>query len=136
MSFLQELLNHQAELESSLTGVDLLKLSRDLLKNRIFSRDAYEKLTYLDPDEDHLEPEVKVRYFLQLVYSRVEVDNSLFGRLVKALSRLRGEVEKVCTKIKEEMAKKCGDDKEKQNSSVLLTLSDISLLVERIVGGS
>ncbi len=42
----------------------------------------------------------------------------------------------MCTKIKEEMAKKCVDDKEKQNSNVLLTLSDIPLLVERIVGGS
>ncbi len=50
--------------------VDILKLFRDLLQNKVVSKDANEKLSALDPNQNHLEPEVKVRYLLQQGYAR------------------------------------------------------------------
>ncbi len=136
-SLMEVLLNHQTDLESSLADIDLLKLSKDLLKNRIFSRGANEKFTYLDPNQDHLEQEIKVRYLLQQVYAEIKEDNSLFSRLVKVLCRLRGEVEMVCRTMEEEMAKNSVDDKgARQISDVFLTSRDIPLLVNLIVAGS
>ncbi len=91
------LLQHQKELESLLSSTsDLSHLFRKLLNNNVLSQDFGGKFSSLDPDPDHLEQEVKVRYLLQHVLERVREDGKLFKKLVGVLSRLGGKVKDEC----------------------------------------
>ncbi len=89
-SAVEVLERYQTDLESSLKQSNLFKLSQDLLKNRVLSKDAYNKLASLDPDPTHLEPVVKVRYLLKLIYDRVRENDSVYARLMCALSAIGG----------------------------------------------
>ncbi len=122
------LLQHQEELESILDTADLYKLSQDLLKKKVLPEDCGHKFASLDPDPDHLEQEVKVRYLLQHVFERVREDGKVYNRLVKVLSRLGGRVRDECGAMNREVAKEsttCGGDRNDE-----IALKDVPHLVQ------
>ena len=98
---LQVLLQHKANLESSLEEEDLLKLTSELLKYRVISKEIHNK--YASLDQDHLETDVKVRYLLQQVCERVRKDNKVYDNLLRVLSRLKGNVKGACEAMGKEL---------------------------------
>ncbi len=127
------LLQHLEELESILDTADLYKLSQDLLKKKVLSEDSG-KFASLDPDPNHLEQEVKVRYLLQHVFERVREDGKVYNRLVKVLSRLGGRVRDECDAMNREVAKEsttCGGDRNDE-----IALKDVPHLVKCLVSSS
>ena len=69
---------------SSLSAPDLLKLSKDLQKHRVLSKQGSDILASLD--HDNLDSNTTVRYLLHVVGERVKVDNTLFAHFLKALT--------------------------------------------------
>ncbi len=134
-AYIQVLLRRRTDLESSLYSVDLLKLARDLLKNRVLSKDTGDKFTCLDPNPDHLEREVKVRYLLQHVYERVREDNNAYGRLVRVLSKHGGEVEMVCQAMKKDLVVE-NSDNSGSSGDRFITVKDVPFVAELIVAAS
>ena len=134
---LQVLLQHKANLESSLALEDLLKLTSELLKCRVVSKEIHNK--YASLDQDHLETDVKVRYLLQQVCERVREDNKVYDKLLRVLSRLGGGVKGVCEAMGKELERVEGG---KASSGALvgnemrLVEEDIPDLVELLVRGS
>ena len=137
---LQVLLQHKANLESSLAleeEKDLLKLTSELLKYLVISKEIHNK--YASLDQDHLETDVKVRYLLQQVCERVREDNKVYDKLLRVLSRLGGGVKGVCEAMGKELARveggKASSGAEVGNE-MLLVEEDIPDLVEFLVSGS
>ncbi len=127
------LLQHQKELESLLTSTsDLSHLFRKLLNNNVLSQDFGSKFSSLDPDPDHLEPEVKVRYLLQHVLERVREDGKLFKRLVGVLSRLGGKVKDECDAMNRGVAQERTSSQGKKIDIKLVT-KDVPYLVKSLV---
>ncbi len=136
-SAVEVLERYQTDLESSLKQLDLFKLSQDLLKNRVLSKDVYNKLASLDPDPTHLEPVVKVRYLLKLIYDRVRENDSVYGRLMCALSAIGGEMRALCRAMGGEVKQmeECTTSEEPERETLLVE-EDIPDLVESLVSGS
>ncbi len=136
-SAVEVLERYQTDLESSLKQSDLFKLSQDLLKNRVLPKDAYNKLASLDPDHTHLEPVVKVRYLLKLIYDRVRENDSVYGRLMCALSAIGGEMRALCRAMGGEVKQmeECTTSEEPERDTLLVE-EDIPDLVECLVSGS
>ncbi len=127
------LLQHQKELESLLTSTsDLSHLFRKLMNNNVLSQDFGSKFSSLDPDPDHLEPEVKVRYLLQHVLERVREDGKLFKRLVGVLSRLGGKVKDECDAMNRGVAQERTSSQGTKNDIKLVT-KDVPYLVKSLV---
>ena len=137
--YLQVLWKFREELESGLENADLLKLTEELTIRRVVTKDAHDKLTSLTLDTEHLKPEVKVRYLLQLVCDRVRESDGNFKKLEKVLNRLGEDVRKVCEAMGKELDKGVGD---KASSGVRaeeerqLVEQDVPGLVECLVHGS
>ena len=72
---------------SSLTAQDFLKLSKDLQKHRVLSKQSSDILASLD--HDNLDSNTTVRYLLHVVGERVKVDNTLCALFLKALTGFR-----------------------------------------------
>ena len=138
---LQVLLKHRAELALSLEDADLLKLSKQLTKCRVTSKEAYDKFLSLDKDNERLETDVKVRYLLQQVYEGVRRDGNAYDGLVRVLNscRLGGAVRSVCEAMRKELGKAEEDkasDEAVTASDTCLTDKDIPLVVELVESGS
>ena len=69
---------------SSLSAQDFLKLSNNLQKHRVISKQGADILASLD--HDNLDSNTTVRYLLHVVGERVKVDNTLFAQFLKALT--------------------------------------------------
>ena len=74
---------------SSLSAQDFLKLSKDLQKHRVLSKQGSDILASLD--HDNLDFDTTVRYLLHVVGERVKVDNTLCAHFLKALTDFRNE---------------------------------------------
>ena len=72
---------------SSLSAQDLLKLSKDLQKHRVLSKQGSDILASLD--HDNLDSDTTVRYLLNVVGERVKVDDTLCAHFLKALTGFR-----------------------------------------------
>ena len=72
---------------SSLSAQDLLKLSKDLQKHRVLSKQGSDILASLD--HDNLGSDTTVRYLLHVVGERVKEDNTLCAHFLKALTGFR-----------------------------------------------
>ena len=72
---------------SSLSVPDFLKLSKDLQKHRVLSKQGSDILTSLD--HDNLDSNTTVRYLLHVVGERVKMDNTLCSYFLKALTDFR-----------------------------------------------
>ena len=137
---LQVLLQHKANLESSLEEEDLLKLTKELLKYRVISKEIQSKYASLDQDQDHLDTDVKVRYLLQQVCERVRNDNKVYDNLLRVLSRLRGGVKGVCEAMRKELARveggKASSGAEVGNEMQLVEEDIADLINKFLVSGS
>ena len=138
---LQVLLKHRAELALSLEDADLLKLSKQLTKSRVTSKEVYDKFLSLDEDNKRLETDVKVRYLLQQVCEGVRKDGNAYDGLVRVLNSLRlgGAVRSVCEAMRKELDKAEEDkasDKAVTASDTCLTDKDIPQVVELVESGS
>ena len=132
---LQVLLQHKANLESSLALEDLLKLTSELLKCRVVSKEIHNKYASL---QDHLETDVMVRYLLQQVCERVREDNKVYDKLLRVLSKLGG-VKGVCEAMGKELERVEGDKASsgaEVGGEMQLVEEDIPDLVELLVRGS
>ena len=135
---LQVLLQHKANLESSLEEEeDLLKITSELLKYRVISKEIHNK--YASLDQDHLETDIKVRYLLQQVCERVRKDNNAYNKLLRVLSKLGVGVKGVCEAMRKELERvevgKASSGAEVGNEMQLVE-EDIPDLVEFLVSGS
>ena len=70
----------------SLSAQDFLKLSRDLQKHRVISKEGSDILSL---DHDNLDSNTTVKYLLHVVGERVKVDNTLCAQFLKALIGFR-----------------------------------------------
>ena len=117
--------------------IDVSKLSKDLLKNKVILKDVKDKFASLD--EDHLSPSERVRYLLQQVCERVREDSKVYERLVSVLSSLGGGVKDVCEAMRKELDRVEGDKSSGGAGKVnemQLAERDISCLMEFLVSGS
>ncbi len=133
-SRLQVLLRHEADLQSSLKDVDLLKLSYDLLESGIWSKEASDKFASLDADR--LEPEIKIRYLLRQVLARVKGDDRVLDKFLVILSEVGGKVRAECEAVKSELGKMEGDGVLSGTQDTHLLEQDVPDLVECLVSGS
>ena len=69
---------------SSLSDQDLLKLSKDLQKHRVLSKQGSDILASLD--HDNLDSNTTVRYLLHVVGERVKEDNTLCAHFLRVLT--------------------------------------------------
>ena len=69
---------------SSLSDQDFLKLSKDLQKHRVLSKQGSDILASLD--HDNLDSNTTVRYLLHVVGERVKMDDTLCAHFLKALT--------------------------------------------------
>ncbi len=135
---MDSLLKYLSDLESALLDADLLKLSKSLQRNKVLYKEVSDKFAILDPDQDHLEPKIKVRYLLQHVCERVREDGSAYGRLVRVLSDLGGEMKGLCQSMRKEKMDQevAGGTDSSGCGDVLFTVQDVSDLAELIVAAS
>ena len=129
------LLAREEQLIDLLVQADVHKLSEDLFKNRVISREAKEKFATLD--HAHLDIDLKVRYLLRQVYDKVRVDDRAFDRLVRILNKLGEDMKGLCLAMKKEMDKGKEDKASSGNvGDACLTEKDVPGLVDKIVSGS
>ena len=136
---LQVLLQHKANLESSLEEEeDMLKITSELLKYRVISKEIHNK--YASLDQDHLETDIKVRYLLQQVCERVRKDSKVYDKLLRVLSRLGGGVKSVCEAMKKDLERveggKPSSGAEVTNEMQLVEEDIPDLVNEFLVSGS
>ncbi len=129
---------YRSDLGSALLDTDLFKLSKSLQSNKVLSKEVTNKFAILDPDQDHLEPKIKVRYLLQHVCERIREDGSAYGRLVRVLSDLGGEMKGLCQSMRKEKMDQevAGGTDSSGCGDVLFTVEDVSDLAELIVAAS
>ena len=128
-------MDNLGKLESSFEDIeDLVKLPLKLLESRIISKDMKDKFVSLD--QEHLDPDRKVRYLLQQVCERVREDGKVYDRLVRVLSKLGGDVKRVCEAMKELTRVEEGNASDGAEVGVCLTETDIPVVVELIVSSS
>ena len=125
---------HKENLELLLIKTDVVKLSVELFRHKVITRELKDKLASLD--NDHLEPDIKLRYLLQQVCERVREDDKVYDRLVKALSKLGGGVKDVCEAMKKELEGGKASGGAEAGPDQNLYECDISHLTEMLVSGS
>ena len=130
-NYCKVLKGHIERLEFSLEQTDLVKVSLKLLEWKIISKNVKDKFVFLD--HDHLDPDRKVRYFLQQVYESIGEDDKVCDRLVRVLTRLGGGVKDVCEAMRKELDRIEGGKAGGAECGVCLTERDISGLVELLV---
>ena len=98
---LQLFQRHEKQLVTALSSTDLLKLSNDLLKNKIISKEMRDIFASLD--HDRLEPELRARYLLRHVLQRIECGSVMYNNLVSALSSTGGCVKQLVRVLNREL---------------------------------
>ena len=131
-NYCKVLKGHIERLEFSLEQTDLVKVSLKLLEWKIISKDVKDKFVSLD--HDHLDPDRKVRYFLQQVCESIGEDDKVCDRLVRVLTRLGGGVKDVCEAMRKELDRiEGGKASGGAEGGVCLTERDISGLAELLM---
>ncbi len=130
----QVLKQRLASLEGLLEYTDLIKLSEELLRHLIISKEFCYKFSSLD--HDHLESDIKVRYLLKQVCERVGEDGEVLDRLVSVLGKLGGKVRSECEAMKKELGKMEGNEVLSGTQGTYLVEQDVPDLVECLVSGS
>ena len=125
---------HKENLELFLINTDVVKLSVQFFRHKVITRELKDKLASLD--NDHLEPDVKLRYLLQQVCERVREDDKIYDRLVKSLSRHSGGVKDVCEAMKKELEGGKASGGAEAGPDQNLYENDISHLTEMLISGS
>ena len=113
---LQLFQRHEKQLVTALSSTDLLKLSNNLLKNVVISKEMRD--TFASLDHDRLEPELIARYILRHVLQRIECGSVMYNNLVRALYGAGGCVRQVVWIISEELAR----DSNTADPNVTMTL--------------
>ena len=135
LSNLQLLQLHSESLESLLEEEDLVKLCSKLVSHKVITGSKRDNFTCLDPDEERLPPDTRVRYLLQQVYERVREDGQIYDRFLRVLRKLGGAVRDLCGTMGME---KSGMEEDKVSSWVAsvggrcLNENDIPSLLEII----
>ena len=123
---------------SPLSAQDFLKLSRDLQKHRVISKEGSDILASLD--HGNLDSNTTVRYLLHVVGERVKVNNTLCAQFLKALTGFRkvgvvevGEflISQACFTSQSSPEEKSGPVPE----TVFLE-EDVTVLIEMLASGS
>ncbi len=128
------LMQHVTNLEDLLVDTDLIKLSKELLRHRIISKEFCDRFPSMD--HDHLESDIKVRYLLKQVCERVKEDGEVLDRLVRVLSKLKGKVKAECEAMKSEFGKMEGNEVLSGTQDAHLVEQDVPYLVEILTPGS
>ena len=81
--------HHEEELVEALADIDLVKLSHNLLRCRVLTKEMMKTITSLD--HDRLDSQTRARYLLHLVYVRVKVDSILCTKFHKVLCKVNNE---------------------------------------------
>ena len=131
---LELFLRYQEKLESLLEEADLLKLSFELLEDRVIYKDAQDRFASLD--QDHLRPVRRVRYLLQQVCQGIKDVEKVYDRLVKVLSRLGGGVKDVCEAMTNELEGVEGGKPRDGTRAVKLVEKDVPGLTKILISGS
>ena len=122
-------------LESLLEEEDLVKLCSKLVSHKVIIGSTRDNFTCLDPDEERLPPNTRVRYLLQQVCERVREDGQVYDRFLGVLRKLGGAVRDLCDTMEE---KKSGMEEDKVSSWAAavggrcLNEKDIPILLEVI----
>ena len=128
------LMQHVTNLEDLLEDTDLIKLSKELLRHRIISKEFCDRFPSMD--HDHLESDIKVRYLLKQVCERVKEDGEVLDRLVRVLGKVGGKVRAECEAMKSELGKMEGNEVLSGTQDTHLVEQDVPDLVECLVSGS
>ncbi len=128
------LIQHVTNLEDLLEDTDLIKLSKELLRHRIISKEFCDRFPSMD--HDHLESDIKVRYLLKQVCERVKEDGEVLDRLVRVLGKVGGKVRAECEAMKSELGKMEGNEVLSGTRDTHLVEQDVPDLVECLVSGS
>ena len=126
---LQLFQRYENQLVTALSSTDLLKLSNDLLKNVVISKEMRDIFASLD--HDRLEPELRARYLLCHVLQRIECGSVMYNNLVRALYGAGGCVRQVVWIISEELSR----DSNTADPNVTMTLhsDDVSILITCLI---
>ena len=81
--------HHEEELVEALADIDIVKLSHNLLRCRVITKEMMKTITSLD--HDRLDSQTRARYLLHLVYVRVKVDSILCTKFHKVLCKVNNE---------------------------------------------
>ena len=81
--------DHEEELVEALADIDLVRLSHNLLRCRVITKEMMKTITSLD--HDRLDSQTRARYLLHLVYVRVKVDSILCTKFHKVLCKVNNE---------------------------------------------
>ena len=119
-------------LESSLEQTELVKVSMKLLESKIISKDVNDKFVSLD--QDHLDPDRRVKYLLQQVCENVREDEKVCDRLVRVLTKLGVGVNSVGESMRKGLDRiEGGKASSGAEGGVCFTERDILGLVELLV---
>ena len=120
---------HEKQLVIALSSTDLLKLSNDLLKNVVISKEMRD--TFASLDHDRLESELRARYLLRHVLQRIECGSAMYDNLVRALSSTGGRVKQTVQILNRELTGSL--DPASGGGSTHLEEHDIPALLECII---
>ena len=81
--------HHEEELVEALADIDFVKLSHNLLRCRVITKEMMKTISSLD--HDRLDSQTRTRYLLHLVYVRVKVDSRLCTKFHKVLCKVNNE---------------------------------------------
>ena len=113
VSNLQLLRLNSESLQNLLEEEDVVKLSSKLVSHKVIPRSTRDNFTCLDPDEERLPPDTKVRYLLQQVCERVREDGQVYDRFLRVLRKVGGAVRDLCDTMGKE---KSGMEEDKVSS--------------------
>ena len=97
---LQLFQRHEKQLVTALSRTDLLKLSNELLKKKVISKDLNKKFASLD--HDRLESSLRARY---LFHHMIQFGDTDYRNLIEALSSTGGRVKQLVQILKRELAR-------------------------------
>ena len=120
---------HEKQLVTAMSSTDLLKLSNNLLKNVVISKEMRD--TFASLDHDGLDSELRARYLLRHVLQRIECGSVMYNNLVRALYGAGGCVRQVVWIISEELAR----DSNTADPNVTMTLhsDDVPILITCLI---
>ena len=122
---------------SSLSAQDFLKLSKDLQKHKVISKQDSDILASLD--HDNLDSDMTCRYLLHVVGERVKVNNTLCAHFLKALTGFRnvGVVQLGESLVSQARASSQGPEEESGPAPETVFLEeDVRVLSEVLTSGS
>ena len=120
----QVLQRHEKELVTALSSTDLLKLSNDLLRKKVISKDLNKMFASLD--HVRLESSLRARY---LFHHMIQCSGTDYRNLIEALSSTGGRVKRIVRNLIKELAASRG-------SSTCLKKKDIPVLLKIVRASS